>query len=200
MFANFIIMSLLRGLMRTWVYGNTSIVGLILLMLVIILLLAVVNVWVQMTFFYVIKEKDIKTDAKSLLVFSWPNIFAYSWVLFLTLITVAIGFMLLIIPGVIFFTWFSFSIYVLVFEEIKGTKALQRSRELVQDYWWPVFGRIFLFGIMATIISWVPVFGVVVSIFFFTPLGVIYGYFIYQDLKQIKSVVDLSLNKDCYEN
>ena len=48
------------------------------------------------------------------------------------------GLILLIVPGIIFSIWFSFVQYLVIEENISGTKALRRSRELVKGRFWQV--------------------------------------------------------------
>lgn len=52
------------------------------------------------------------------------------------------GFILLIIPGIIFSIWFALTIQARVLGNKKGLQALTYSRTLVQGNWWAVFVRI----------------------------------------------------------
>ncbi len=183
-FVNFAIISfLMEAIGRS--SDSIFIVGAGLLALVVFLASLVVNVWVQAAFFYLIKEKDT-VSVKNLLAISWNNIFSYSWVMFLMGIVSLAGFLLLIIPGILFSIWFSLALYVFVFEDLKGMKALYKSKDLVKGYWWPVFGRLLFFGFFMGLIGMIPVFGNIANIFFIMPMGVIYGYFLYDDLKRVK--------------
>lgn len=139
----------------------------------------------------------------------------YVLVVIITAILVIIGLVLLIIPGIIMAVWYSFSEQVFVLENIKGYKALKRSKELVSGYWWPVLGRwlgaSLFFGIIIWIISIIVSipFGInkinptgmmnvmqqptwqddlisgIISIFV-TPLFIAIGVILYNNLKQIK--------------
>ncbi|MSU54892.1 MAG: hypothetical protein EXS48_03640 [Candidatus Staskawiczbacteria bacterium] len=185
-FANFVIISILNGIMD---YAPNKafllVVGFIWFLFFLVTL--VVSVWIQATFFYLVKERDSVLDAKSLLKFSWKKLIPYSWVLFLMGIISIVGFLLLIIPGIIVSVMFSMALYMFVFEDARGMQALYKSKDLVKGYWWPVFGRLFLFGLLGALISSVPVIGDLVNIFVTMPLGVIYAYFIYENLKTVKS-------------
>ena len=57
---------------------------------------------------------------------------------------IAIGFVLLIVPGLILLTWWSLVAPVTVIERPGVLAAFGRSRELVRGYGWPVFGTIVL--------------------------------------------------------
>ena len=72
------------------------------------------------------------------------KIFPFIWVSFLMGIIVFSGFILLIIPGIIFSVWFSLSYYVLVWEDLRGLSAIKASKNLVSKYWWRVLWRYFV--------------------------------------------------------
>ncbi|MDF2460724.1 MAG: hypothetical protein K0S68_127 [Candidatus Saccharibacteria bacterium] len=86
---------------------------------------------------------------------------------FLTLL----GFIALVIPGIIVGVWFTFVTQVVVFENKRGTAALEQSRAHVRGRWWAVFGRYLLFALV--IIGAMIVFSFVSLMFtFFLPRGV----------------------------
>lgn len=64
-----------------------------------------------------------------------------------------IGYILFVVPGIIFSIWFAFVMYVLLLEDIGSFKALGRSRELVKGFWWTVFARLLLIAIFSIIFS-----------------------------------------------
>jgi hypothetical protein len=64
---------------------------------------------------------------------------------------VVLGFVLVIVPGLILLTVWSVAAPVVVLERPPGLRALARSRELVHGNGWPVFGVIFVLGILVTI-------------------------------------------------
>lgn len=72
-------------------------------------------------------------------------------------IGIAIGFVLIIVPGLILITIWSVAAPVVVLENPGGLRALGRSRELVRGNGWAVFGVIFVLvigvGIVAAIIE-----------------------------------------------
>jgi hypothetical protein len=74
-------------------------------------------------------------------------------VAFLVGITVAIGFILLIIPGIIFLTLFSVSIPALVIENRRGTDAMKRSWDLAKEHFWHVLGVIVVAAIITGVVS-----------------------------------------------
>jgi hypothetical protein len=73
------------------------------------------------------------------------------------------GLILLVVPGLIFATWFSLVPYVVVNEGLTGTAALRRSRELVRHRFVDMVG-IFALSWAANIFTIVPILGALVSI------------------------------------
>jgi hypothetical protein len=68
-------------------------------------------------------------------------------------LAVAGGFILLIIPGIIFWVFLSVSIPVLIVENRRGTQAMGRSWNLVKGHAWHAFGVVLVAGIIAGVVS-----------------------------------------------
>lgn len=62
-------------------------------------------------------------------------------------VILAWGFVLLV-PAIIFGTYYGFASYVLIAEEKRSFSSMERSYDLVHGYWWPVFGRLLLVGLL----------------------------------------------------
>ncbi len=134
-----------------------------------------------------IKERATDLTIKQVLLKGVGIFISYLWVSFLSGLAILGGLILFIIPGIIFSIWFAFSSYILISEGKKGRQALSESKELTKGYWWAIFGRFALSTLLIAIISWSPLVGDIVSIFFGVPFGTIYAYLMYEDLKRIKS-------------
>ena len=63
------------------------------------------------------------------------------------------GFILLIIPGVIFLVMFSVSIPALVVENLRGTDAMSRSWNLVKGFFWHALGVIVVAAIITAVVG-----------------------------------------------
>jgi len=131
----------------------------------------------------------------------------YIWVYFLLIIIIAGGFLLLIIPGVLFSIWFSLAIFILIFEEREGFSALFRSKHLVKGKFWGVLVRFLVLGLIMGLglflIFALIFFGIenkqiknhlseVIGYFiqlFILPFFLIYGFLIYNNLKEIKAKI-----------
>jgi hypothetical protein len=75
------------------------------------------------------------------------------------LITIG-GFLLIIIPGILFTTWYAFVIYEAVLEKRKGWDAFQKSHDLSKGRFWPLFGRIIVPNLFWGIIAYLVLAGI----------------------------------------
>lgn len=120
---------------------------------------------------------------------SWARLWPYALASFLFSLAVALGFLLLIIPGVILAVWYSFTVFVIVVEEVKVKEAFGRSKALVKGYFWPVIGRglaFFMFYLILEVaLAFIPIAGPVV-LMIISPYFVLVPYLLYEELKRIK--------------
>ena len=139
---------------------------------------------------FIIKEKERKIGIKEALKLGWSKTLSMAWIIFLAVIVTIGGYLLFIIPGIIFLVWFSFPGYVLVVENIKGTKALSRSKFLVKGYWWSVFWRIFvllfLTGVIYNVLYFAHELLLYISVILLQPFSVVFSFLLYEDLKRLK--------------
>ncbi len=122
----------------------------------------------------------------------------------LIMVLVLLWAILLIIPGIIFGVYYSFGIYVLVFEGLTGMAAIRRSKQLVKNNWWGVVGRFFFIGLIVSVPLMIlnsfslampreslafQLWGAIINIvsFVIAPLYSIYAVLVYKDLVRIKS-------------
>ena len=77
---------------------------------------------------------------------------------------IALGFVLLIVPGLILLTWWCLIVPVIVLEGKSIGESFSRSRELVRGHGWTVFGIVIISALLIGIAS-----GVIQSIFSFLP-------------------------------
>lgn len=68
-------------------------------------------------------------------------------------LAIALGLVLLIVPGLVLLTWWAVAAPVVVVEGRGATEALGRSRGLVQGHGWQVFGVIAIFFLINIVIS-----------------------------------------------
>lgn len=110
------------------------------------------------------------------------------WIGFLTGFIISGGFILLIIPGIIFMVWFFFAQFILVKEDGHGMGALLKSREYVRGEWFNVALRLLLVWAASMMLGIIPMAGPILCIAFF-PFVMIYHYLIYRDLREMKGDV-----------
>jgi hypothetical protein len=119
---------------------------------------------------------------------------------------------LLVVPGIIYSIFYSFTLFVFVYDGYRRSAALTRSKELVSGYWWPVFGRkilgiailiifmvlymLVLRGFHATwLIGIIQIIYYVITVFFLVPAYIIFLSLIYTDLVAIKPTSALPKEK-----
>lgn len=175
---------------------------LILLAIVFFLAIFISQAWGQTALLYAIKDSQERIGVRESYRRGWHKILSYLWLSFLVGFITIGGFLLLIIPGIIFTVWFSLAMFVLVAEDLKGMNALLKSREYVRGIWGGIFWRFFFIGALYLIISSVPVFifsflkiplGAEISRFviglFLTPLVMTYSFLVYSNIKAVKGEI-----------
>lgn len=167
----------------------------------------IIQAWGQTALLYAIKDSQEKIRIIESYRKGWRKIFSYWWIVFLAGLITTGGFVLLVIPGVIFAIWFSLAVFILIAEDLRGMNALLKSREYVKGKWISVFWRFFFIGALYAIIVLVPNFifndfifnffevpfasnisGFIIGLFL-TPLVTIYGFLVYSNLKAVKGEV-----------
>lgn len=154
----------------------------------------------------------------------WRESFAFArhrfgsllWLGILLTVLVAIGFLLLFIPGLWLIVATSVSVPALMLEGVGGFKAMRRSIDLVDTRWWATFARLLvaflLYAVLTFVIQelvsaltkalnvtnvtlWVAIDGVLraVVIILMTPFIVAVLTTIYIDLRVRKEALDIEL-------
>jgi len=115
------------------------------------------------------------------------NFWAFCWMFGLLSFIVAGGGLLLVIPGVLFATWFLFAQYILAVEGVAGMDSLLKSREYVRGYFWAVLLRLLTLWVatflLMLVLGWIPLVGDLLSLFLF-PFNLIYQHLLYCDLRE----------------
>ena len=131
------------------------------------------------------------------------------WPLFLmtllSVLIVGLGFILLIIPGLILLVLLHFSSYFIVLENQKPVQSLQSSRELTRGNFWPIVKILLWLAIvnLGVMILWIAVFSALawllgrtdefsqplaslISSWLLAPFNIIYLVRLFNNLKEIK--------------
>jgi len=113
------------------------------------------------------KSFDIKKSIRAGFKFYIPAILVSLAVAF----TEAAGFILFIIPGIIFSVWFAFSIYETILEKKKLVEAMKESKKLSAGRWWLVAWLYYMPGFFWGLAGWLAtsiLFFAIKQIFFLT--------------------------------
>lgn len=178
--------------------------GVIILMAVLAVIFLVVLVvswmWGQTALLYAIKDNQENIGIVEAYRRGWHKILSYWWVVLLTGVITAGGFLLFFVPGIIFAIWFSLAPFVLIAEDVKGMNALLKSKEYVRGKWGSVFWRFIFIGFISALLFFIVslllglIFGdqiggsisSIVTALFITPLATTYSFLIYSNLKALK--------------
>jgi hypothetical protein len=181
-------------------FQGGGIIVAIVLVVALIIAAIYIGVWGQVALIVGIKDHGEKIDIKESFKRSRAYISPYFNASLAAGLITALGFILLIIPGIIFLVWYAFAGLITITENLSYGKALKQSKALVKGRWWAVFGRIFFGGLIGIIISLVAnsagnILGkdggtwtsTVVSLFV-SPLLVAYNVQLYLNLKKTQKV------------
>ena len=162
----------------------------------------VIQTWAQIATIIAIRDRESDISPKEAFRQAIGMIFAYWWVYFLVMLAVIGGFILLIVPGIIFGIWYSFTGYTLVMEGKKGTEALAASKAYVKGRTGQVVYKFLFIGLITIAVFGIP--SVILeamklealgaaytslAALIMYPVGAIYQYLIYDYLKKSKSNV-----------
>ncbi len=124
-------------------------------------------------------------QVREVYVFAWKKMWGFVLLGIVLFLIILGGTILLIIPGIIFSIWFSFSKFIYLYDGLGIKESLQRSRELIKGRFWPVTGRLFVIGLLMAIfqsmVSGVPFVGLVISPLL-GALILLPSYFLYLEL------------------
>jgi len=79
--------------------------------------------------------------------------FPYLWIVILSSLITLGGYILAVIPGIIFSVWFILAPFILVVEDKRGLEAVLKSKEYIQGHWWAVLGRIIVLTVVLLAVS-----------------------------------------------
>jgi len=130
--------------------------------------------------------KGLTGGLKELMQSSWKRLWKYFLAISLTLLIIFGGMMLLVVPGIIFSIWFVFVSLIISLEDVKVKDALAKSKELIKGKVQAVFGRMFVFALLAFVVQlilrFVPYVGQLVFLAI-SPFFAFLGYLLYSEVK-----------------
>jgi hypothetical protein len=159
----FLIINLLNALLG-WAIGTGSSVA-VLIALITAVISLVGTFWVQGALVYAVEDvRDGRIDSSIGDLYERVKPYLGTLILagILAGIGIAIGFVLLIVPGLILLTWWCLIVPVITLEGKRVGESFGRSRELVRGHGWTVFGIVIIAVLASAIAS-----GVIQAIFSF---------------------------------
>jgi hypothetical protein len=115
------------------------VVGGIVLLFVVVLLIYW-SVWIQASQIQSLLDEERRT-IKEVMATTKPKLRNYFWASVVSALIIMGGFVLLIIPGIIFSVWYGFAMYIALAENSGAIDSLRKSKGYVEGQWWKVFGR-----------------------------------------------------------
>ncbi|MCU0652635.1 MAG: hypothetical protein MUD10_00035 [Candidatus Pacebacteria bacterium] len=151
-----------------------------------------VTIWFAVAMIIILRDNKESIGFAETLKRALPYIGQYFLVNIVAGLIELLGFILLIIPGIIFSVWYMSARYLVVTNGEKGMTAITKSRELARGQFWKIF-VLALLGSIALIIlqfavSMVPFFGSLIVGLVLAPLALIYSYQIFDHLRIVKGV------------
>jgi hypothetical protein len=168
----YLIVNLLNALVATQ-FGHGAGIS-VLLALITMVVSLVGTFWLQGALVFAVDDvRDSKIDTTVGQVFERVRPYLGTLILagILAALGIAVGLLLLIVPGLILLTWWCLIVPVIVLEGRHVGESFSRSRELVRGHAWTVFGVVLITAILTAIAS-----GIIQSIFSF--LGSFLRYWI----------------------
>lgn len=163
----------------------------VVLLMVFLAALLTVQFWTGAASFFAVKDYQEKIGVIESFRRSWKKLGSYFWVSIIAALVTMGGYILFIVPGIIFSVWFVFAQLISLFENERGMNAVLKSREYVRNRWWPVFLRLlFIFAFFMAISLFLevlksPIISNIV-LFLLAPLNVVYSYLLYKYVKEVK--------------
>jgi len=148
-----------------------------------------VSLWTSFALYYAAEDK--KRSFSECLSLAWKSFGSGLVLSFCLGFVLMLGYILLIIPGIILSVCLYFAIPVLLYEKVGILEAMKRSMALVKGYWWSVFGRVLLLSLCVYLANFVlSIFGlsIVVQILI-AILWPVFTYILYKDLLSLKGGV-----------
>ncbi len=166
----------------------------LIVMIVFLIATIYVSVWSQAALTLAVRSGE-KSDWQSFFKQSQDKVPTLFWASILTGLVVLVGFILIVIPGVIFAIWFAFTSFFIMYENKGVIDSMKASKELVKDNVFNLFVRWIALIVAGLIISVVAgaiagsnllvanIISAAVSTLI-APFAVLYGYHLFTALKR----------------
>lgn len=125
---------------------------------IIMIAAAVAALWISLSFIQIIANRYEGKETMTMvdeLKHTQKKIIPSILVSLLTAIAVIVGFVLFIIPSIIFMVWFSFVLHEIVLENKKTIEAMKASKALVTGRWAAVLWRLIAPAVIFTLLTFI---------------------------------------------
>ncbi|MGA3291583.1 MAG: hypothetical protein ABSC49_00340 [Candidatus Microgenomates bacterium] len=95
--------------------------------------------------------KGDKFSVKETFASAWKKYWIFLLLNIVLALAYLLGFVLLIVPGVLFVVWFAFSRFIMIEKGTGIKESFLESKELVKGNYWRIFGRLVVFGVFAVV-------------------------------------------------
>ena len=203
---------LLKSTPLSSIFAAGGVVLLIILAVTFFMIVYISLTWGEIAMLYAIKDGQEGIGVAEAYRRSWHKMLSYLWVSILVQFITMGGFLLFVVPGIIFAVWFSLAKFILVAENLKGMNSLLKSREYVKGKWGSVFWRFSFIDILYLIVFLAVTIVLILLIpnreilltpnreyvlyvarfiigLFFTPLATAYRFLVYSNLKALKGEI-----------
>ncbi len=180
---------------------SALILVLVLLSLVAIAFLVIFSVLTKVALALVVRENPSNFSIMDMVKKAKQYWKGYFWIAFLGGLLTVLGFMVVIIPGIILAVYFSMATWIFFDHGTRGWAALKQSQAMVSGYWWAVFWRFALPMLILMFVLGLPSsfmeeksatynaysgFTQIISMLL-VPFFSAYAFNIYKNLKEIKA-------------
>ena len=98
---------------------------------------------------------DEEPDWRASLAYATSKLGSLIWLTVVFALGLALGVLACVIPGIYLYVAWTLAVPVLLLEDVRGAKALNRSRALVKGRWWPVAGVLLVGFILSGLVQMV---------------------------------------------
>ena len=96
---------------------------------------------------------DGELSVKKTFASAWKNYWVFLLLSIVLTLIYVFGFVLLLVPGLLFMVWFAFSKFIMVEKGLGLKESLLRSKTLVKGSYWKILGRLIIFGVFVMIVQ-----------------------------------------------
>ena len=159
-----------------------------------------ISLWSQVAVIIAIRDSNEKIGAKESYNRAKGKLGVFFGASLLAGLAVFGGYLLFIIPGIIFAIWFMFAGFIAIDEGKGGSAALGQSREYTRNLWWEIASRVMFITLVSLVLSTMgqlfsllgEVVGVIMAVlisigtFLIGPVFFIYPFELYRNVKTLR--------------